>query len=251
MHEHQESPVRAPDDEVLPLERAAVAEFLGSFAVVLFGAGSVVVAGSVGSGLVGVALATGFGYAAALMAVMSLSGGGVNPVLTAAFWVAGRLDSVHAGAYVAAELAGGIVAGLVLRLAVPQAIWQPAGLGAPLLAEGVGAGRAVLLEAILTFVATIVAFALVIDDRARSVAYAGLAIGMTFAAATLVAWPLTGAALNPARSLGPEVAGGVWSDWWVYWIGPGAGGIVGAVTYWAVFLRGTIPEPDGEDAGRP
>jgi aquaporin Z len=251
MDEDRESPASALDGDLPPLGPAAAAEFAGSFAVVLFGAGSVVVAGSVGSGLVGVALATGFGYAVALTAVAPLSRGGVNPVLTAAFWVVGRLATVRAGAYVVAELAGGVVAALALRLAVPRATWQPAGLGAPLLAEGVGAGRAVLLEAILTLVATLVAFALVIDDRARSPEHAGLALGMAFAAATLVAWPLTGAGLNPARSLGPEVAGGVWSDWWVYWIGPGAGALVGAVAYWGLFLREPIEIARPGEGGRP
>jgi glycerol uptake facilitator-like aquaporin len=236
MHEHHDQPVRPVAREPLPLERAAAAELLGSFVVVLIGAGSVVVAGSAGSGLVGVALATGFAFAGAFMAVTPLSDGGVNPVLTAAFWVAGRLTTQRAGLYVAAELAGGVLAGLVLRLAIPQATWQPAGLGAPLLAEGMGSGRGVLMEAVLSLVLTIAAFALVVDERGRSASYAGLALGMLLAGATLVAWPLTGAALNPARALGPELAGGVWADWWVYWIGPTAGGIVGAVGYWALFL---------------
>jgi MIP family channel proteins len=232
--------------DLVTLERGAAAEFLGSFTVVLIGAGSVVVAGSVGSGLVGVALATGFAFAAAVMAVTPLSGGGVNPVLTGAFWVAGRLSTRRAAIYVAAEVLGGVVAGLVLRLAVPQATWQPAGLGAPLLAEGVGAGRGVLVEAVLAFVLTIVAFALVVDERSRSAAHAGLALGMMVTAATLVAWPLTGAALNPARAIGPEMAGGVWNDWWIYWLGPAAGGIVGAVAYWSIFIRAPLPLETGE-----
>lgn len=242
MREPLEPSAAAAPSEPLPLERAAAAELIGSFAVVLIGAGSVVVAGSVGSGLVGVALATGFAFAGAVMTVLPLSGGGVNPVLTAGFWVAGRLSTRRAAVYVGAEIAGGVLAGVVLRLAVPQATWQPAGLGAPLLTEGVGAGRGVLVEAVLAFVLTFTAFALVVDERARSTAHAGLALGMVVAGATLVAWPLTGAGLNPARALGPEVAGGVWGDWWVYWIGPGAGGIVGAVTYWALFLREPGPE---------
>jgi aquaporin TIP len=220
----------------LPLERAAAAELLGSFTIVLFGAGSVVVAGSVGAGLVGVALATGFAFSAALAATMPLSAGGVNPALTVAFWVAGRLSTPRTVVYAAAQVVGAVLAGVVLRLGVPQPSWSPAALGAPLLAEGVGAGRGVLIEAVATFVLTMVAFALFVDDRVRSPGTGALALGLLLAAATLFAWPLTGAALNPARAIGPEIAGGTWSDWWIYWIGPGAGAVIGAVVYWWVFL---------------
>ncbi|HEX2425588.1 MAG TPA: aquaporin [Actinomycetota bacterium] len=221
----------------LPLERAAAAELLGSFTIVLFGAGSVVVAGSVGGGLVGVALATGFAFAAALAATMPLSAGGVNPALTVAFWVAGRLSTPRTMVYAAAQVVGAVLAGVVLRLGVPQPSWSPAALGAPLLAEGVGAGPGVLIEAVATFILTMVAFALFVDDRVRSAGTGALALGLLLAAATLFAWPLTGAALNPARAIGPEIAGGTWSDWWIYWIGPGAGAVIGAVVYWSVFLR--------------
>ncbi|MGZ4125039.1 MAG: aquaporin [Actinomycetota bacterium] len=234
-----------PVDPLLPLDRAAAAELLGSFTLVLFGAGSVIVAGSLGGGLVGVALATGFAFAAALAATLPLSGGGVNPVLTVAFWVAGRLSTRRAVVYAAAQVVGAVLAGVVLRLGVPQPTWQPAALGAPLLAEGVGAGRGVLVEAVATFILTMVAFAMFVDDRVRSAASGALALGLLVAAATLFAWPLTGAALNPARAIGPEIAGATWTDWWVYWIGPGAGAVIGAVAYWSVFLREpTSPRTD-------
>jgi MIP family channel proteins len=237
MHETREPAGAGPVEPVLPLGRAAAAELLGSFTVVLFGAGSVVVAGSVGGGLVGVALATGFAFAAVLAATMPSSAGGVNPVLTTAFWVAGRLATRRAVVYVAAQVVGSVLAALILRLGVPRPSWEPAALGAPLLADGVGVGQAVLVEAVASFVLTIAAFALFVDARTRSMAVGAIAVGVLASAATLFAWPLTGAALNPARAIGPEVAGGTWTDWWVYWVGPGAGGVVGAVVYWSVFLR--------------
>jgi aquaporin TIP len=241
MHVPRQRAVDGPLEPVLPLERAAVAELLGSFTVVLFGAGSVVVAGSVGGGLVGVALATGFAFAAALAATLPLSGGGVNPVLTVGFWVAGRLSTRRALEYAAAQVVGAVLAAVVLRLGVPEPSWRPAALGAPLLAEGVGAGQAVLVEAVSSFALTIAAFALLVDERSLSAVHGALALGLLLAAATLLAWPLTGAALNPARAIGPEVASGTWTDWWVYWIGPGAGGVIGAVVYWWVFLREAPP----------
>jgi MIP family channel proteins len=235
-------PQGVPEDTAVA--PAAVAELIGSFAVVLAGAGSVVVAGSVGGGLVGIALATGLAFAALLAATLPLSGGGVNPIVTLGLWIVGRLTTSRAATYVVAQLLGGVLAGIVLRLAVPKATWRPAALGAPLLAEGVGAGRAVLLEAVLSFLLTIVAAALIADERTASVDRAAAALGALLASATLVAWPVTGAALNPARALGPELAAGVWTGWWIYWVGPGAGAIVAAVAYWSAFLREADADED-------
>jgi glycerol uptake facilitator-like aquaporin len=248
MYEQRQTPAPA-DAAPLPIGRAAALEAVASFAVVLAAAGSVVVAGSAGSGLVGVAIATGGAFGGALLATLRRSGGGVNPALTAALWIGGRLSARRAGAYVVGQLIGGVVAAFVLRVVVPEPTWRAASLGAPLLALGMGVGSAVLLEAVLAFVLTVLAFLLAADDGTTgSVARLALALGLWTAAATLLAWPLTGAALNPARSLGPELAGGVWADWWVYWIGPGAGAVVGAASSWAL-----LAGPPGETSasGRP
>jgi aquaporin TIP len=239
MHAHRDASRSRADAGETAIGRAAAAELIGSFIVVLVGAGSVVAAGSVGSGLVGVALATGLAFGASLAATLPLSGGGVNPVLTAGFWIVGHLSTERAIVYVAAQVLGGVLAGLLLRVAVPEATWQPSGLGAPLLAEGVGTGRGVLVEAVFSFLLTLLAFASIVDDRSSSSGRAATSLGALLAAATLVAWPLTGAALNPVRALGPEIAGGVWSGWWIYWVGPVAGGVIGAVAYWSALLRGT------------
>ena len=237
MDEARERAIPAGEPPAEPIERAAAAELLGSFLVVFVGAGSIVVAGSAGTGLVGVALASGFAFAAALAATFPLSAGGVNPVLTAAFWIAGRLSSERAAIYVVAQLLGAILAAVLLRLAVPQAIWRPAALGAPRLAQDMGIGAAVVLEAVLVFLITMTAFAVLVDERASAPSTGPIVLGLLLTSAILVAWPLTGAALNPARALGPELAAGVWSDWWVYWIGPTAGAVVAAVAYWSAFLR--------------
>jgi aquaporin TIP len=233
MHEPHNPTDRAP----LSLPRAASAELVGSFFVVVAGAGSVVVAGTGGGGLVGVALATGFAFGAASAATLPLSGGGVNPALTAAFWVAGRLSSIRAAVYVIAQLVGGILAALLLRVTMPEAMWRPATLGAPLLARDEGPGPAVVLEATIVFLLTTTAFALLLGTRGRARAVVGLVLGVVVTAGTLVAWPLTGAALNPARALGPELASWTWTGWWIYWVGPGAGAVIGAVASWWVLLR--------------
>jgi MIP family channel proteins len=242
MHEHRDASHHPAHPEETAIAPAAASELIGSFAVVLVGAGSVVVAGSVGGGLVGVALATGFAFGASLAATLPSSGGGVNPVLTIGFWIVGHVSTERAIVFVAAQALGAVLAGLLLRTAVPDATWRLSRLGAPLLAEGVGAGRAVLVEAVFSFLLTLFAFASIVDERTASSGRAAAMLGAMVAAATLVAWPLTGASLNPVRALGPELAGGEWSGWWIYWIGPIAGGVVGAVTYWWAFLRGTAAD---------
>jgi aquaporin Z len=221
--------------------KAAVAEFVATFAFVFIGAGSVVMAGPSGSGLVGVALAHGLALAIMVSATMHISGGAVNPAVTIGLWVAGKLSSMKAVVYVVAEVAGGMAGALLLRGLVPGEYWKPANLGAPALTPGVGTGKGVLIEAVLTFFLVFVVFATAVDKRGAADRISGLAIGLVLTFDILVGGQLTGAAMNPARAFGPEVALGNFSDWWVYWVGPIAGGVIAAVLYWGVFLRDAEP----------
>lgn len=221
--------------------KAAVAEFIATFALIFVGAGSVIMAGPSGSGLVGVALAHGLVLAIMVSATLHVSGGSVNPAVTIGLWAAGKLSSAKALVYVAAELAGGIVGALLLRGLVPGEYWRPADLGAPALVPTIGTGKGVLIEALLTFFLVFVVFATAVDERGAASKVSGLAIGLVLTFDILACGPLTGAAVNPARAFGPEVALGHFTDWWVYWVGPMAGGIIAGVLYWGVFLRDAEP----------
>jgi aquaporin Z len=221
--------------------KAAVAEFIATFALIFIGAGSVVMAGPSGSGYVGVALAHGLVLAIMVSATMHISGGAVNPAVTIGLWVAGKLSSMKAVVYVVAEVAGGIVGALLLRGLVPGEYWKPANLGAPALGPSIGTGKGVLIEAVLTFFLVFVVFATAVDKRGASEKISGLAIGLVLTFDILAFGPLTGAAMNPARAFGPEVALGHFTDWWVYWVGPIAGGVIAGVLYWGVFLRDAEP----------
>ena len=106
---------------------------------------------------------------------------------------------------------------------------------------GFGVGKAVLLEAVLTFFLVFAVFGTAVDDRGPFGKTAGFTIGLVLTFDILAGGPLTGASMNPARSLGPALASGNGTDWWVYWVGPIAGGIIAAVVYWGVFLRGKEP----------
>jgi MIP family channel proteins len=221
--------------------KAALAEFIGSFAFVFVGAGSVIVAGPYGSGLLGVALATGFVVAVMVSVTAPISGGHVNPAVTIGIWVAGRIGSARAAVYVLAQFGGGIFGAILLRFVVPRAVWKAANLGTPLLATGIGEGKGILIEAILAFFLVFTVFATIIDDRGLSPGTAGLTVGLVLAFDILVAGPFTGGAVSPARSFGPALVSATWNDWWVYWVGPVAGGVIGAMLYWSAFMRDREP----------
>jgi glycerol uptake facilitator-like aquaporin len=106
----------------------------------------------------------------------------------------------------------------------------------------------VAIEAVLTFFLVWVIFAVAVDPEGTFRVVAGLPIGLTVALDIMMGGPLTGASMNPARSLGPAVAGGFWTDHWVYWVGPVAGGIIAAVLYDLLVLRRRHPEPTLEEA---
>lgn len=219
--------------------KAAVAEFIATFALIFIGAGAVLMTGVSDGGLVAVALAHGLTLAIMVSIIGHISGGLVNPAVTIGLWVTGKLETTRAAAYILAECLGGIAGALTLKLVVPDAIFDAAKGGTPLVntAAGMDVGTAVLLEAVLTFFLVFSVYGTAVDDRGPFGKTAGFTIGLVLTIDILAAGPLTGAAMNPARELGPAVAAGAWSDWWVYWVGPIAGGIIAGVVYWGVFLR--------------
>jgi aquaporin TIP len=213
----------------------AWAEFVGAFALVFAGMGAI----AVGADLVGVALAHGLVIAVMASAVGHISGGHFNPAVTFGFLVTRRMTPTLAGAYVAAQLLGATAGALALRALYPAQLDLDTGV--PQLGQGVGAAEAMGIEAILTFFLVWVIFATAADARGAFKSIAGLAIGLTITLDILAGGPLTGAAMNPARSLGPALVQNVWDDFLVYWIGPLAGGGLAALVYELLYLRGLEP----------
>ena len=219
----------------------AVAEFMGTFALTFIGAGAVVItiAGLSDAWLLGVALAHGIVLAVMVSVLGHISGAHFNPAVTAAVWATGNIRSLMAGNYVLAQLAAAIVAALALTWVIPQGIRDLApGLGSPAVGAGVSEGGAVIIEAFLTMFLVFVVFGTAVDDRGAFQKIAGLPIGLVLVFDILMGGPLTGAAMNPARALGPMIVGGETADWWVYVVGPVGGGIIGAGIYWFAFLGG-------------
>jgi MIP family channel proteins len=218
-----------------------VAEFIGTFALIFFGAGSVILARNGQLDLVGVALAHGLVIAIMVSQMAHLSGGVFNPAIQIALWVTGKMPGQRTLVYLAAELAGGIVGAFMLKAVIPKEIFGAAEGGATVLAPFFAAGKGILMEAIGTFFVVWAVFATAIDQRGPFNKTAGLTIGLTITFGVLAIGPWTGAAFNPARWLGPALASGEWSNWYVWIAGPVAGGIVAGVAYWLLFLKPKEP----------
>ena len=217
--------------------RAAVAEFIGTFALIFFGAGSVILARNGQLDLVGVALAHGLVIAIMVSQMAHLSGGVFNPAIQIALWVTGKMPGQRTLVYLAAELAGGIVGALMLKAVIPKVVFDATAGGSTAIAPGLAVGKGILMEAIGTFFLVWAVFATAIDQRGPFNKTAGMTIGLTITFGILAIGPWTGAAFNPARWLGPAIAANQWSDWYVWIAGPVSGAIVAGVAYWLLFLR--------------
>ena len=212
------------------LARRCLAEALATFVLVFAGCGAIVADAErdAGLGTNGIALAFGLAIAAMIYATGHLSGAHINPAVTVAFCATRHFPLRDAGAYVPAQLGGAVAGAVLLRV-----VWDgtPANLGATV--PTVGSGAALVYEAVLTAVLMFVIMAVATDTRAIGAA-AALAIGGTVALDALVGGVVTGASMNPARSFGPALVSGEWTDFWVYVAGPLTGALVGALLYQAV-----------------
>lgn len=222
-----------------------VAEAVGVFALVFIGAGAALTGGSGGAAfapakILEVAFAHGIALAVGVTAALHISGGHINPAVTLGALVADEIEPWRAGVYWVSQLLGGLVAALALLASIPGDLGN---LATPALGSGVGVGTGILVEAILTFLLVYVVFETAIDHDNPPVG--GFAIGLTVTVDILMGGPITGAAMNPARWFGPAVVAGAFSDWYVWWIGPGLGGIAaGALYRWV--LSPHPPEDTGE-----
>jgi aquaporin NIP len=218
------------------LGRRAAAEGLATFALVFAGCGAIVANSAYDEalGTVGIGLVFGLIIMVMVYATGHLSGAHINPAVTIAFTLTRHFPAREAVAYIAAQLAGAVAAALVLL-----AIWpdQPGNLGATV--PSVGVGSALVYELILTAFLMFVIMAVATDTRAVGAA-AAIAIGATVGLDAIFGGPVTGASMNPARSIGPALASGTWTDAWVYIVGPIAGAALGALAYQGV--RG-YPDP--------
>ncbi|MCI0406401.1 MAG: aquaporin [candidate division Zixibacteria bacterium] len=215
--------------------KPALTEMVASFIFVAVAAG-VVCANAMTRGevsWVGIALANCFVFTALLALTTQASGGHISPAVTLGHWAARRIPTQTAVIYIVAQLAGAIVAGLVLRSIFPNNVWQPVALGAPIADGRVGLVSRIFVEALFTCIFVTTAIACTTSER-TSTTIGPLAVGCALGFCTLVAGPLTGAGFNPARAFGSAIGSGNWNGQWPYWVGPIIGGLVAPFVHRAI-----------------
>ena len=203
------------------MTRRLLAEFIGTFFLVLAGPGAIMVEGLHPGAIGPLGIAIAFGLIVAIMVFIlgPVSGAYINPAVTIAAWSVRRLPLSQVASYVVAQLSGAVVAALALR-----ALLGPvASNGATI--PHVAVAAAFIVEALLSLL--VILAVLATDAGGSSRAGAAVMIGMTIGLCALVGGPLTGASMNPARSFGPALVSGTWTSHWVYWVAPIGGMLLG------------------------
>jgi aquaporin Z len=219
------------------LTQKCLAEFFGTFVLVLMGCGSAVLAGS-HVGFLGISFAFGLSVVGMAYAIGHVSGCHINPAITISMWVTRKLPAKDTLGYVVAQIAGGIAGAAVLYLiASGKADYSLAanGLGQ----NGVGDASPDKYSLVSGLVAEVVftcIFLVVVHgstSKNNTTPIAGLGIGLTLTLIHIVGIPVTGVSVNPARSIGPAlfVGGQALSDLWIFIVGPIAGGLVGGLIW--------------------
>ena len=230
--------------------RVAVAELIGTYFLVLAGT-AVAVAAVLGLPIAGaepdslaVALAFGLALAALVNALGHVSGCHLNPAVTLALAVSGAFPWRYVPAYLGSQLVGAVLASLTLWATYGDPARDRAVLAATLPTSSASIGSVLAIEAVVTFFLVLTIVSVATDSRVPK-ASAGLAVGFTLAVCVLIAGPLSGGAVNPARALGPMIVAGRFDGAWAYVVGPLLGGTLAALVY-ARFLAGAREPSEAE-----
>lgn len=223
-------------DPASNMPRVVVSEIIGTLFLVFTGTSLVVAAILSGNNLVQpyefmpVALGFGLILAAMVYGLGHISGAHFNPAVTLGLATTGRFPWKYVPFYIGAQIIGACLAALAVLLTFGSAVGRGTYLGATYPAQGVTNLRALFVEFMITFLLVLTIVAVATDKRVPKAA-AGLAVGFALTAAIMIALPITGGAVNPARALGPMIVSGNLTSWWVYILGPVLGGVMAAVVY--------------------
>lgn len=214
------------------LGKKLAAEFIGTFLFVFVGAGAVVATQFLSPSypsLIVIAFANGLGLALAISIALNISGGFINPAVTIAAWATKMLSTLETVYYIVAQVLGAVAAGLMLVALLPAGAGSAVFYGTPTLSHSTSVMQGIGLEAVMTFFLVFVIFGTIVDKRAPRLG--GLLAGLTVVADVLAGGVFTGAAMNPARAIGPAIASMQFANWYVYWIGPIIGAVLAALIY--------------------
>lgn len=207
--------------------REVVTEGIGTFILIFAGTGAVIV-NQISDGALthlGISFVFGAVVAAMIYATGHISQAHLNPAVTLAFWCSGFFPRHKVLLYIVAQCVGAVLASALLRLTFGLV----GNLGATLPLDG-NWFQSFILEIILTFILMFVIFGSGLDRRAH-MGFAGVAIGLTVGLEAAFMGPITGASMNPARSFGPALVGGIWQHHWVYWAAPIIGAQLAVLVY--------------------
>lgn len=207
-----------------------VSEFIGTFAIVFFGTGAVIVNIQTGGVIThtGISMTFGLVVMSMIYGLGSISGAHMNPAVSVAFAFSGRFQVKQLLPYIVSQIAGGVFASWVLKMLFPAS---------ELLGATLPAGsemQSFVLEFIFTFFLMLVVISVATGSKEQGL-FAGIAIGSVVALEALFGGPISGASMNPARSLGPAIVSGHLEHLWIYLAGPTAGAVA-AVLLWNLFL---------------
>ncbi|MDC9726420.1 MAG: MIP family channel protein [Candidatus Thioglobus sp.] len=221
------------------MQKSLVAELLGTYILVFAGTGAMAIGAITGEpGHAGIALTFGFVIVALIYSFAHISGAHFNPAVSVAFWIMGEFEKSKVLPYIAAQVVGAILASYSLYFLLLEDITsmqQAAYLGATL-PHG-SALQSFGFELILTFILMLVIAASAVHGKAIK-DFAGIAIGFTVGLEAMFAGPITGASMNPARSIGPALASGNFDYLWIYIIATTLGAMLAAKVY-VNFIKGT------------
>jgi len=209
--------------------KALLAEFIGTFTLIFVGVGSIAADYMTGGklGITGIALAHGLAIGVMVTIALSISGGQLNPAMTLGAFVGGKIGAKDAVQYVIAQCLGAIVGAVLIQQTVPSDVLGAVQMGTPMLGRDSTWMQGFIAEVVLTFFLVLTVFGTAIDQKAPRMG--GLFIGFAVVFGVLAGGPISGAAMNPARHLGPALLGGFLSDSLLYWIGPLVGGAIAGV----------------------
>jgi aquaporin related protein len=231
--------------------RGLVGEFLGTLFLVFLCVASGVVASQfpeqkttgLSSTVMVVGIIQGFGAAALIAALSHISGGNLNPAVTLALLVVGKMPFMRAVFYMAFQILGGMVGAGLFAACIPRSLWN--GLGTTTLNSSLNnRGQGFLMEFMVTSLLIFVVLATAADRVNKTVNLAPVPIGFALAVGVMAAFHWTGGSLNPARTFGPAVISGEWSNQWVYWLGQLGAAVVIGLLYRFIFLTAPPPEED-------
>lgn len=219
------------------LARRSLAEAVGTCGFVFLGCAATISNFFPGAryDTVGVAFVHAAALGMFITAMMTISGGHLNPAVTLGFLSTGRIKAQEAGAYIAAQLVGAVLAAVLVRYSFPDPIVRTGTLGTPAIASSITFGQAIIFEAIGAFVLVSAVYGTIVAHEKPVLG--GFGVGIALLAIILVVGPLTGATVNPARAFGPAVVSGTFTAQAVWWVGPILGALLAANLWDRVLLK--------------